>query len=715
MLIKHRFKFKRAVLLVIAISIVLCAVSVFSSVELVSTNNAYQFAEELRKLDSDAEYRLIIGSNKRINTLGAVGTACGPNGTYVLQYDSEESAKKAYDYYNSLSYIIYVEYDRDVFNAYCSVEGGYEFKAKCSSTVVSNTDDAIKLIKEVKGNDLPEIRVAVIDSGIARTSITNKRIDGGNTFVDGYREDGTTIMSNAASNAQHGTKVAGTIIQNTLENVRLYSYQVIKENGSIKLSYVISSIYLAVENECKVISMSIAFNKTQTNGQSSIEAVNYATENGCICIAGAGNDSTSLENSTIYPALCENAITVGAVGPNKVLCSFSNYGKGVDIYATGKSMTTYDVNGFEDTTWSGTSAATPVISSICALLLEIKPDITIDEIKELLIKTGTSTNENEMNDSHRLIADAYGCVKELTGQELETCDLDFKIEGETIAFSSDTENAEIYYFNNLGGSIEIPYKDNFAENSYKATLNQQVTAKNYVVIACAYAPGKAKSKVELLKIPVYDYEFGYLINEASATNKYNTFSRCEITDEKTMIVPEKINGIEVQEIGKYCYMGNQNVETIILPETVKQIDYYAFANCPKLKTVIAPGVEYCERYAFYDCPNLRNVEIPLVTEINTALFKNCTSLTCLDIGDIETVYNHGLKNCSLDLNNKEHNYEVACCNQANKDTIVSFECTKCENKYTENFTMHINKNYPPLDVNNDGIVNAKDFARILKQ
>ena len=679
--------------------------------------SATEFAQELKEMNGEASQRLIVGSNNKLDSMGAVGTACGPNGTYVLQFDSDESTQKAYKYYNSLSYVRYVEYDSEVDNAFCSTEGGYDFVTNCASTADCNIDDAIKLINKVKGDDLPEIRVAIIDSGIARTSVTNDRIDGGHTFIEGANEDGTTIILNN-SNTQHGTYVAGTIIQNTLSNVRLYSYQDVRaEDGSSMASYSLSSIYLAVENNCKIISMSLAYNSQSTSGRHFIEAVDYATAQGCFCIAAAGNNSTTLENSTNYPGLCENAITVGAVDPNRKLCSFSNFGEGVDIYATGKAMVSYNSNGAEYNGWQGTSAATPVVSSICALLLEIKPDITVDEVKELLIETGSATSESDITDDHRVIADAYECVKALTGQELEKCDLQFEIVGKTITFYSDTEGAKVYYYNNLG-TIQTAYREFSSSRCYQATLGEPIspcTNNAYVVIACAYAPGKAKSKIELLKIPVFDYEYGYLINEANATQQYNIFSRCEITDEQTMIVPETINGVEVQEIGAYCYMGNQMVETIILPDTVEQIDAYAFANCPNLKTVVAPGVLYCDHHAFYDCLNLKNVEMPLVTQANTAMFKDCTSLTCLNTGELTTVCNHAFKGCeSLDLNNKAHSYEVVSCQPINNDNIVTICCSKCEDEYTESFCEHINQNYPTLDLNGDGIVNAKDYAIIMR-
>lgn len=707
MLMKHKCRAKSIILIITAISIVLCSVAVFNPADFLSRDDAYRFADELKELKGETSNRLIVSSNKQIDYLNEDDIATGIEGLYVLQYPDSISAKNAYDYYNSLSYVKYAVYDTVEDFSPCEVENGSEYKANCVSSVDTNIDDAIKLIDKVKGSSLPVINIGVLDSGIARNNVTNGRLCGGHTYFEGQNEDGTS------DSYGHGTNVAGTIINNTLSNVHLYSYQIYVKGVSseIKLSNIVSAFYLAKEDGCKIISCSFGISSGEINRVLN-EVVTDLSENGVIVVAAAGNDSA--ENVMECPSCCDDSISVGATDANRRLTSYSNFGSIVDIYATGRGLTSIYPNGATYYNFQGTSAAAPVISSICALLLEIKPELKVDDIKELLLETGTATNEDEMSDEHRLIADAYGCIKELTGQELERTELNFEIVGKSITFSSNTENAEVYYCNNSGGSIELVCSEETGMNHYKANLGETITPKYYVINACAYAPGKAKSKNELLKIPVYDYEYGYLINEANETSEYNAISRCEITDEQTMIVPEHINGVEVQEIGNYCYMGNQTVEKIVLPETVKKIDAYAFANCPNLKTVIAPGAEYCGRYAFYDCPNLKNVEMPLVTLANTAMFKNCTSLTCLDIGELTAVCNHAFKNCSIDLNNKAHTYEIAYYQPIYHDNLIAFKCSKCNDEYNESFVEHVNKYYPPLDLNNDGIVNGKDFAYIMR-
>ena len=59
----------------------------------------------------------------------------------------------------------------------------------------------------------------------------------------------------------------------------------------------------------------------------------------------------------------------------------------------------------------------------------------------------------------------------------------------------------------------------------------------------------------------------------------------------------------------------------------------------------------------------------------------------------------------------EHDYSIT----AFKDGVVTFTCEECGDEFTEIFEEHLNeKNYELLDMNNDGIVNGKDYGYLLQ-
>ena len=59
----------------------------------------------------------------------------------------------------------------------------------------------------------------------------------------------------------------------------------------------------------------------------------------------------------------------------------------------------------------------------------------------------------------------------------------------------------------------------------------------------------------------------------------------------------------------------------------------------------------------------------------------------------------------------DHEYEVSAFDHG----VVTFECTECGDTVTDNFSDHITeRGYEALDMNNDGIVNGKDYAYLMR-
>lgn len=98
---------------------------------------------------------------------------------------------------------------------------------------------------------------------------------------------------------------------------------------------------------------------------------------------------------------------------------------------------------------------------------------------------------------------------------------------------------------------------------------------------------------------------------------------------KTLIIGEGIT-----EIGECAFAGKFNskdsfinLETVVLPESLKVIDEAAFYNCEKLSKINLPeGLEYIYYEAFYGT-NLKNVRIPeSVIKIENDVFDYCDNL-----------------------------------------------------------------------------------------
>lgn len=160
----------------------------------------------------------------------------------------------------------------------------------------------------------------------------------------------------------HGTMTAG-IIHLVAPQAKILPLKSFQANGSGYNSDILRAIYYAVGHGAKVINMS--FNYTSYS-QELANAVNYATANGVICVAAAGNSG---QQATVYPAAIKGVIDVASTSNSDTPSTFSNYGAPpVWLAAPGEGvMTTYPFGTYA-AGW-GTSFSTPLVSGTTALLV----------------------------------------------------------------------------------------------------------------------------------------------------------------------------------------------------------------------------------------------------------------------------------------------------------------------------------------------------------
>ncbi len=76
-------------------------------------------------------------------------------------------------------------------------------------------------------------------------------------------------------------------------------------------------------------------------------------------------------------------------------------------------------------------------------------------------------------------------------------------------------------------------------------------------------------------------------------------------------IPETIDGKAVYGIDAYAFALCGNLETVILPDGLREIGYGAFSDCQSLSSVVPPNtLELIEGEAFYNCPLLKQIDLP---------------------------------------------------------------------------------------------------------
>lgn len=303
----------------------------------------------------------------------------------------------------------------------------------------------------------PNIKVAVVDGAVwgehpdlnipseLQYNAYTKRV--GSSAPDYKNQDAqcSTLYAPAGSpdpcpvyTWSHGTHCAGVVgainnnetgISSLASGVTLMGISATTSSfpGSVISGY--EGIRWAAQNGAKVISCS--WGSSQGGGDVGQAILRTCYDNNITVVVAAGNDNTSERgepSGTLY------VITVGSVDENGNKSYFSNYGNWVDILSPGGSgssankevgivSTTYcksqslrllkKIDEFNDQYYDemeGTSMATPLVASLCGLMLSKDSTLTPDQIKYLLQYSSKPTSSRLFNPNSGII-DAEAALK----------------------------------------------------------------------------------------------------------------------------------------------------------------------------------------------------------------------------------------------------------------------------------------------------------------
>ena len=324
--------------------------------------------------------RIIVCASKEPEDFGATDVIGSYNGLYVLQYATETEAKEAHKKLAALPYVEFAQADGIVSADEEHLSWGY-------GENYLNVDP-YNLWLTSMGKELPEVKVAVIDTGVMYDhEYLSGRVDTENDY------DFVNNDNNAYDDDHHGTHVAGTVVDGTPDNVVILPVKVLDAEGHGTDMQVYNGVEWAIKQGVDVINMSLG---GEGSSATDAKAVNDATNAGIIVCVSAGNESDDANGYS--PANVKNAITVAAIDKNYNLADFSNYGSCVDIAAPGRSIYSsyYDSSDPNNksvyATLSGTSMACPHVAAACACLKSYDKSITASAAMALFKNTAKKVN-----------------------------------------------------------------------------------------------------------------------------------------------------------------------------------------------------------------------------------------------------------------------------------------------------------------------------------
>ena len=320
-----------------------------------------------------------------------------------------------------------------------------------SSSRVSYPTSLAEVITQIGADDMwaagytgAGVDVAVIDTGVAPV----KELSSSQVFVgpDLSFESGVDAVA-GLDTFGHGTHMAGIIAGRTpganplkpkkgqfigvAPDARIVSIKVADNTGAVDVSQVIAAIDWVVQNRntnglnIRVLNLSYNTNSKQNYVDDPLsKAVENAWRHGIVVVVSAGNEGM-LARGLASPATNPHVLAVSAarldpnygwinptwapsgdgkrnpdvLAPGVSIMSLRNPGSRIDAEHPGGRVAGDDRLFLG----SGTSQATAVVSGAAALLLQQRPELTPDQVKNLLNGTATSTFQFEAIKGHGVV------------------------------------------------------------------------------------------------------------------------------------------------------------------------------------------------------------------------------------------------------------------------------------------------------------------------
>jgi len=390
------------------------------------------------------------------------------------------------------------------------------------------------------------IVVAVLDTGVDRNhpdlsnniwsnpgEIPGNRVDDdGNGFVDDVYGWNFAGDKNDTSDIDgHGTHVAGTIaglnngegVTGVAHDAQIMPVKVLGDDGYGTYQRIANGIVYATQNGADVINMSLGGPDPSPIIEDAIE---YAVDQGVIVISAAGNDA---QEEPDVPGVFadEFGVVVGSVNSSNQQSSFSNKA-GEDpsmtyVTAPGEDiLSSIPAEGYDS--WDGTSMATPHVAGIVTLMLEANPDLSDQEVREII--SSSTTDSPTITTSSDL--SGFGIQSAKSSEIAPSFDVqnDESIPVE-IPESADIESDITLYrfFNTVaGGHFYTPSEEerdfvinnlsqyNFEGAAFQAAQPEEVNTTpvyrffNTVAGGHFYTPSEEERDAVINNLPQYNYE-----------------------------------------------------------------------------------------------------------------------------------------------------------------------------------------------------------------
>jgi len=259
--------------------------------------------------------------------------------------------------------------------------------------------------------------VAVVDSGSGPHPDLDANLLPGTDLRTGWGgPDGSDIGA-----IGHGTHVAGTIaavagngigIAGVAPGARILPLRILGPEGAGTTRDLAIAIGAAVSAGARIVNLSLGSLNEDARVTS---AIADAAARNVLVVAAAGNDGPS--GAPKWPASSDLTLAVTALDRDGNPAASGQRGAYIDIGAPGTAILSTvpgALRGRDYEVQSGSSMAAAFVSGTAAILVSIKPDVSVQELREILLATARDVGAPGRDDATGVgMVDAAAAVAEL--------------------------------------------------------------------------------------------------------------------------------------------------------------------------------------------------------------------------------------------------------------------------------------------------------------
>ncbi len=250
-----------------------------------------------------------------------------------------------------------------------------------------------------------EVTVAVLDAGVSDThpDLIGQLVDGANfsdgdmdAWQHGFNDHGTRVSGVISAVYDNGLGMAGVT-----RGAKIMPVRVLNDLNIAFPSDAAPGVVWAADNGADILNMSFGWPLDVLGGVEALrDAVVYAHMSGCLLVASSGNSPLI---DVLYPAAFPEVMAVTATNNRDELWGNSTTGPEISVSAPGVKVLATTANPFQPSELyafeTGTSFAAPHVAGAAAVIWGEYPQLTNDEVREILELSAVDLGEPGFDES----------------------------------------------------------------------------------------------------------------------------------------------------------------------------------------------------------------------------------------------------------------------------------------------------------------------------